>query len=39
MKNCTKRESNFELLRIVAIFMIILYHIQSYGGAKSIAGK
>lgn len=29
--NAQKRDSNFELLRIVAILMIILYHIQYHG--------
>ena len=34
----TKRQSNFELLRIFAIVLIILFHIQTYSSASLLMG-
>ena len=34
-----KRQSNFELLRIFAIILIILYHIQRYGSQPLLTGS
>lgn len=34
-----KRQSNFELLRIFAILLIILYHIQRYGSQPLLTGN
>ncbi len=34
-----KRQSNFELLRIFAIVLIILYHIQRYGSQPLLTGN
>ena len=35
-QNIQKREANFELLRIVSMFLIIVFHFNDWGGISNI---